>query len=92
MLSKIYWKLHRYPSEKPPPVNRVDSQLAIDAILHAIKCVPEKRDSRHSDKDPILEPHYKLVSMLHKLVRSESPESVRSLYREMIRELNVDTI
>ncbi len=78
MLAKVFWKLHTCPSENHPPVDRIDSKLAIDAVLHAIKFVPEKRDSRHSDKDPILEPHYKLVSMLHKLVRSRRPESVRS--------------
>ena len=80
MLAKVLWKMHNCPSEIHPPVDRIDSQLAIDAILHAIKCVPERRDSRHPDKDPILEPHYKLVSMVHKLVRSKRPESVRSFH------------
>ncbi len=76
MLGKILWKMHNHSRETHPPVH---FQLAIDAIVQAIRCLPEKRDSRHSDKDPILEPHYKLVSMVHKLVRPKRTEKVRPL-------------
>ncbi len=72
MLGKILWKMHNYNDANPP----VHSQLAIDAILQAIRCLPERRDSRHPAKDPILEPHCKLLSVVHKLVRSKRPESV----------------
>lgn len=49
---------------------RITSHRVIEAFTHAIECLPGKRDGRHPDKDPILEPHYKLVSTVHKLVRS----------------------
>ena len=51
-------------------VKRIDYRLVLDALIQAIEAIPGKRDSRHSDKDPILEPHYKLVTVVHKLVRS----------------------
>ena len=76
MLGKVLWKMHKCSSDIHPPVSRLDSQLALDAILQAINCLPERRDGRHSDKDPILEPHYKLLSIVHKLVRSKRRESV----------------
>ncbi|KAL9020860.1 MAG: hypothetical protein Q9185_001931 [Variospora sp. 1 TL-2023] len=36
----------------------------------AIETFPERRDNKHPEKDPTLEPHYKLVSVVHKLVSS----------------------
>ncbi|KAL9600690.1 MAG: hypothetical protein Q9219_003020 [cf. Caloplaca sp. 3 TL-2023] len=51
--------------------NRISFEPAVDAIKAAIESLPERRDSKHPEKDPILEPHYKLVSMVHKLVSSE---------------------
>lgn len=58
--------------------NRIGYQTVIDAFVRAIDSCPDKRDSRHPDKDPILEPHYKLVSVVHKL-RSLQRISVRNL-------------
>ena len=51
-----------------------DDLEIIAAFTKAIECVPEKRDSRHPEKDPILEPHYKLVSTIHKLVKDGALE------------------
>ena len=51
-----------------------DDLEMIDAFTKAVECVPEKRDSRHPEKDPILEPHYKLVSTIHKLVKDGALE------------------
>lgn len=39
------------------------------ALKRAIEAVPERRDNRHPDREPVLEPHYKLVSVVHKLVQ-----------------------
>jgi len=50
---------------------RVTYQPAIVAFVRAIEACPEKRDARHPEKDPILEPHYKLVSVVHKLVHAK---------------------
>ena len=63
MLGKCLWKLYGSPR-----VSDVDPGEPLDAFIRAIECAPEKRDSRHPDRDPILEPHYKLVSVVHKLV------------------------
>ena len=51
-------------------IDMVDHNQVIETLVQAIESIPEKRDNRHSDKDPVLEPHYKLVSVIHKLVRS----------------------
>lgn len=40
----------------------------LDALKRAIQAVPDRRDGRHPDREPVLEPHYKLVSVVHKLV------------------------
>ncbi len=50
---------------------RISYHPAVDAFIRAIEACPEKRDNRHPDKDPIIEPHYKLLSIVHKLVRSK---------------------
>lgn len=71
MLGKVLWKMHNCGNDVRGSVQRIDYQSAIDAFVRAIESVPEKRDSRHPEKDPILEPHYKLVSVVNKLVRSE---------------------
>ena len=66
MLGKCLWKIHYAPNVRPKS-NSVEAVL--DAFTKAIKALPERRDNRQY---PILEPHYKLVSIVHKLVeRSE---------------------
>lgn len=62
--------MHDCEDEVLGPHERITFRPAIDAFVRAIECLPERRDSRHPDKDPILEPHYKLTSIVHKLVRS----------------------
>ena len=66
MLGKSLWKMYNYPEEG---FRRVDYHQVLEAFTKAIQFVPERRDSRHPEKDPILEPHYKLVSTVHKLVQ-----------------------
>ncbi len=67
---KVLWKMHNCSDEVLGAARRVGHRPVIDAFVRAIEACPEKRDSKHPDKDPILEPHYKLVSVVHKLVRS----------------------
>lgn len=67
MLGKVLWKMHNYGDNILGGAKRIGYQAVIDAFVRAIKSCPDKRDSRHPDKDPILEPHYKLVSVVHKL-------------------------
>ena len=64
MLGKCRWKLFNHVG-----LHTLGYKDVLDAFTKAIECVPEKRDNRHPDKDPILEPHYKLVSIVHKLVQ-----------------------
>ena len=63
--------MHNCSDEVRGSAKRIGFQPAIDAFIRAIEACPEKRDNRHPDKDPILEPHYKLLSVVHKLVRSK---------------------
>ncbi|KAL8712892.1 MAG: hypothetical protein Q9225_006871 [Loekoesia sp. 1 TL-2023] len=50
--------------------HRTDFGPAVDAFKMSIESLPERRDNKHSEKDPTLEPHYKLASIVHKLVSS----------------------
>lgn len=63
--------MHNCSDELRGTARRIGHRPVIDAFVRAIETCPKKRDSRHPDKDPILEPHYKLVSIVHKLVRSK---------------------
>ena len=64
MLGKCRWKLFKFSTGKT-----ISWREPVDFFIKAIQCVPEKRDSRHPEKDPILEPHYKLLSVVYKLVQ-----------------------
>jgi hypothetical protein len=65
MLGKCLWKMYNAPDEvrKGQPAPTV--QEVVDTCVRAIETLPNRRDNR---KEPILEPHYKLVSIVHKLV------------------------
>jgi hypothetical protein len=74
MLGKCYWKMYckvddewdERAKTKRPTVDDI-----IHAFVNAIKTVPKPKDSR---QDPILEPHYKLASVVHKLVGLKAME------------------
>lgn len=71
MLAKCLWKMYQTPSEQLDGTDRmvaVTPKNVLDALRNSIQVATTARKSRHSD--PILEPHYKLVSILHKLVIS----------------------
>ena len=74
MLSKCKWKLYKYDS-----VSMVGWREAVEACIRALQCAPEKKDGRHSEKDPILEPHYKLLSLVYKLLRNGSLSVIHSV-------------
>lgn len=67
MLGKVLWKMYNHGENVLGNAKRIGYQVVIDAFVRAIESCPDKRDSRHPDKDQILEPHYKLVSVVHKL-------------------------
>jgi hypothetical protein len=44
---------------------KVEMHDVIDALLDSIAALPQRKDAR---ADPIFEPHFKLLSVVHKLV------------------------
>lgn len=59
--AKCLWKMFQHPKNR----GRVSAEDVIDPIIEAIGALPKKEKSN----DPILEPHFKLVSLIHKLVK-----------------------
>jgi hypothetical protein len=64
MLGKCLWKLYSVDNESTLKGIRPTLQEVVNSFSRAVETLPN-RDSR---KDPILEPHYKLVSIVHKSV------------------------
>jgi hypothetical protein len=70
MQGKCLWKMHaaserqRNEHDKPPSASQV-----LDVFKQALELCP-KKDGRDSKREQILEPHYKLVVIVHKLVTS----------------------
>lgn len=71
MLGKCLWKMHNCSDEIRGRARRVTHTGVLHAFTRSIELLPERRDNRHPEKDPTLEPHYKLVSVVHKLVQSK---------------------
>ncbi|KAF2966361.1 hypothetical protein GQX73_g7208 [Xylaria multiplex] len=73
MYAKCIWKMYRKPLTALDPIDqktRPTVQMVVDALEQSIKAVSALPKPRHS-QDPILEPHYKIVSVVHKLVLLE---------------------
>lgn len=70
MLAKCIWKMYQKPEEQleerdketRPTVN--DVIKALEKTIEVVSLLPKPRHGQ----DPVLEPHYKMVSVLHKLV------------------------
>ncbi|KAH0832570.1 hypothetical protein AYO21_06036 [Fonsecaea monophora] len=60
--AKCLWKMFRSRENR----GRVSSDAVLEAIIEAIEALP-KKEKNH---EPILEPHFKLVSIVHKMVCS----------------------
>ncbi|OJJ44297.1 hypothetical protein ASPZODRAFT_153767 [Penicilliopsis zonata CBS 506.65] len=65
MLSKCLWKMFSCDDSVRGNCKRISLDELLDTLLDAIDNLPERKDSR---TDPIFEPHFKLVSIVHKLV------------------------
>lgn len=65
MLGKCLWKMFTAPLEVRGKERAPQSEEVIAPFIRAIETLPNRRDSR---KEPTLEPHYKLVSIVHKMV------------------------
>ncbi|KAI9831553.1 MAG: hypothetical protein M1819_004783 [Sarea resinae] len=67
MLGKSLWKMYQKNDDETIRTRRtVDVYEVINAFLAAIDTLPIRRDSR---QDRIFEPHYKIVSIVNKLVQ-----------------------
>ncbi|KAF9873650.1 hypothetical protein CkaCkLH20_08760 [Colletotrichum karsti] len=69
MLTKCLWKMYQKPLDQLTDKDRQTRpsvDYLISALEYAVEVVAAVPKSRHSD--PILEPHYKIVSIIHKLV------------------------
>ncbi|KAL8933710.1 MAG: hypothetical protein Q9216_006240 [Gyalolechia sp. 2 TL-2023] len=71
MLGKCLWKMYNCSDNVLSSHQRIDFEPAIEAIKTAIEVLPGRRDSKHPERDPTLEPHYKLASIVQKLVSSK---------------------
>ncbi|KAG6295231.1 hypothetical protein E4U46_004901 [Claviceps purpurea] len=69
MLGKCYWKMYQTPEDD---LDRTDkkARITLSSLLAILKKSIEVSQSARKTKnsEPILEPHYKLASILHKLV------------------------
>ena len=74
MLGKCLWKMFNHvdnvKSVGGPRMVEVEDVLY--AFNRAIETIPPR--SSRSDKPPLLEPHYKLISVVHKMVRRNELE------------------
>lgn len=74
MLSKCLWKMHQKPADVLMLKDRKTLptvKALVEALEKTIEVVSLLPKPRHG-QDPILEPHYKIVSILHKLVTRKS--------------------
>lgn len=70
MVAKCLWKMYQKPPEELDEKNRrrqPSVQAVVDALEKTVEVVSELPKPRHG-QDPILEPHYKILSVVHKLV------------------------
>ncbi|KAL2132903.1 hypothetical protein VTI74DRAFT_3181 [Chaetomium olivicolor] len=71
MVAKCLWKMYQKPVEELDEKNRRHRptvQNVLDALEKTVEVVSSLPKPRHGT-EPILEPHYKIVSVVHKLVK-----------------------
>ncbi|KAI1989642.1 Histone transcription regulator 3 [Ophidiomyces ophidiicola] len=66
MFSKCLWKMFTSDDPLKKCYEPVHVNNVLDSLNNAINSLPQRKDNR---SDPILEPHFKLVSIIHKLVK-----------------------
>ncbi|KAF2487842.1 hypothetical protein BDY17DRAFT_289784 [Neohortaea acidophila] len=71
-LGKCLWKMHTSSTTLAGSHNvKPAAQQVLASFIRAIELIPDKKDSREK-REPVLEPHYKLLSTVHKMVMRES--------------------
>lgn len=63
---KCLWKMFSADDSMRTTSKRVEMQDVLDTLYDAIDALPQRKDSR---SEPIFEPHFKLLSVVHKLVK-----------------------
>lgn len=81
MRSKCLWKMFSCDESVRGSFKRIEVDVVLDSLLDAIDALPQRRDSR---SDPIFEPHYKLVSVVHKLVHRGTLTVCESLFSNLL--------
>ena len=66
MLSKCLWKMFSCDESVRGSSKPIELDELLESLLDAIYSLPQRKDAR---SDPIFEPHFKLVSTVHKLVQ-----------------------
>ena len=79
MLGKCLWKMFNSPSTEQSR-RKVEVDEVIDAFTAAVETSPERKDR---SGDYVLEPHFKLVSIVHKLVHRRVISAVQG--REVLQ-------
>ena len=79
MLGKCLWKMFNCPSTEQGR-RRIEVDEVLDAFTAAVEASPERKDR---SSDYVLEPHFKLVSIVHKLVRRRVISAVQG--REVLQ-------
>lgn len=66
------WKMFQHAANTTSSETRIaDAMDVVNTFVRAIETLPKRRSDK---QDPIFEPHYKLVSLTHKLVQKEELE------------------
>ncbi|KAK3378875.1 hypothetical protein B0T24DRAFT_141648 [Lasiosphaeria ovina] len=71
MVAKCLWKMYQKPLDALDDANRLSRptmQTVLDALEKTVEVASALPKPRHG-QDPILEPHYKILSVVYKLVR-----------------------
>lgn len=76
MFSKCLWKMYCSDDPLKKRYKTIEPSDILDSLADAIDALPKKKDGRSSE--PILEPHFKLVSITHKLVRRGDLEVIQT--------------
>ncbi|KAJ5577670.1 uncharacterized protein N7459_006634 [Penicillium hispanicum] len=74
-LGKCLWKMFNCDDSSRTTSKRVEMGDVLDALLDAIAALPQRKDSR---ADPIFEPHFKLLSVVHRLVGKQKMTPVEA--------------
>lgn len=85
MYAKCLWKMYQKPAEELDPKDRCSQPTVEDVVAALERSVQVVTAQQKPRQDPILEPHYKILSVMHKLVMRKAigqQEAVDILQRQ----------